>query len=78
MKSCATANRCFAAGGADIVLSTTNSVPAMSDSVNGLRPDGRLVIMGAGGEPLALSTITLLSKRMRVIGSSAEWARISL
>jgi len=60
----------LAAGGADIVLSTTNSVPAMSDSVNGLRPDGRLVIMGAGGEPLALSTITLLSKRIRVIGSS--------
>ncbi|MGB6430205.1 MAG: alcohol dehydrogenase catalytic domain-containing protein [Candidatus Acidiferrales bacterium] len=58
------------AGGADIVLSTTNSVPAMADSVNGIRPDGRFVVMGAGAEPLALSTITLLSKRIRVIGST--------
>jgi alcohol dehydrogenase len=58
------------AGGADIILSTTNSVPAMADSANGLRPDGRLVIMGVGGEPLALPTVAFVSKRIRVIGST--------
>jgi dehydrogenase len=60
----------LAAGGADIVLSTTNSVPAMADSVNGLRPDGRLVIMGVGGEPLPLQTGIFVGKRIRVIGST--------
>jgi alcohol dehydrogenase len=60
----------LAAGGADIVLSTTNSVPAMADSVNGLRPDGRLVIMGVGGEPLPLQTGMFVGKRMRIIGSA--------
>ncbi|HWF37291.1 MAG TPA: alcohol dehydrogenase catalytic domain-containing protein [Candidatus Acidoferrales bacterium] len=31
------------AGGADIVLSTSNSTKAMVDTIQGLRPDGRLV-----------------------------------
>ena len=44
-----------AAGGADILLSTSNLTKAMVDSVQGLRPDGRLVTMGADAEPLAVS-----------------------
>ncbi|MGC1185784.1 MAG: alcohol dehydrogenase catalytic domain-containing protein [Candidatus Acidiferrales bacterium] len=60
----------LAAGGADIVLSTTNSVAAMAESVNGLRPDGRLVIMGVGGEPIPLQTGMFVGKRMRIIGST--------
>ena len=40
------------AGGADIVLGTSNSMDAMADSIRGLRPDGRLVIMGAEAKPL--------------------------
>ena len=36
-----------AVGGADIVLSTTNSTKSMVDSIQGLRPDGRIVTMGA-------------------------------
>ena len=58
-----------AAGGADIVLSTTNSTQSMVDSVQGLRPDGRIVIMGADAEPISLSIIDLLMKRIQVIGS---------
>jgi alcohol dehydrogenase len=57
------------AGGADILLSTTNSTKAMVDSIQGLRPDGRFVTMGADAEPIALSPIDLLMKRIQVIGS---------
>jgi alcohol dehydrogenase len=37
-----------AAGGADIVLSTTNAMNQNADVLTGLRPEGRLVIMGVG------------------------------
>jgi alcohol dehydrogenase len=59
-----------AAGGADILLSTSNSTKAMVDSVQGLRPDGRLVAMGADAEPLAVSLMDLIGKRIQVIGST--------
>jgi len=36
----------LAAGGADIILGTSNSMKATSDALSGLRPDGRLVLMG--------------------------------
>jgi D-arabinose 1-dehydrogenase-like Zn-dependent alcohol dehydrogenase len=58
-----------AAGGADVILSTSNSTKAMVDSMQGLRPDGRLVTMGADAEPISVSLIDLLSKRIRIIGS---------
>ena len=59
-----------AAGGADILLSTSNSTKAMVDSAQGLRPDGRLVTMGADAEPLAVSLMDLIGKRIQVIGST--------
>jgi alcohol dehydrogenase len=58
-----------AAGGADIILSTTNSTPSMVDSIQGLRPDGRFIVMGADAEPLTVSVIELLFKRIKIIGS---------
>src|SRR5437588_991904 len=58
-----------AAGGADVILSTSNSTKAMVDSIQGLRPDGRLVTMGADAEPLSVSLMDLISKRIRIIGS---------
>ena len=58
-----------AAGGADVILSTSNSTKAMVDSIQGLRPDGRLVAMGADAEPLSVSLIDLIIKRIRIIGS---------
>ena len=36
----------LAAGGADIILGTSNSMKATGDALSGLRPDGRLVLMG--------------------------------
>ena len=41
----------------------------MVDSIQGLRSDGRLVTMGADAEPLSVSLIDLISKRIRIIGS---------
>jgi alcohol dehydrogenase len=59
-----------AAGGADIILSTTNSTKAMNDSVQGLRPDGRLVTMGADADPVSVPLMDLIGRRVQVIGSS--------
>jgi D-arabinose 1-dehydrogenase-like Zn-dependent alcohol dehydrogenase len=41
----------------------------MVDSVQGLRPDDRLVTMGADAEPLAVSLMDLIGNRIQVIGS---------
>jgi alcohol dehydrogenase len=58
-----------AAGGADIVLGTSYSMDAMADSIRGLRPDGRLVLMGAEAKPLVVPPFDLLMKRIKIIGS---------
>ena len=58
-----------AAGGADVILSTTNSTASMTDSIQGLRPDGRFVIMGVDVDPIPVSPIDMLMKRISVIGS---------
>ncbi|MFL6434885.1 MAG: alcohol dehydrogenase catalytic domain-containing protein, partial [Nitrososphaeraceae archaeon] len=61
--------------GADVILATSNSYKAIVDSINGLRPDGRLILMGvsATNEPLTLSpelNVDFLFKRHRIIGST--------
>jgi D-arabinose 1-dehydrogenase-like Zn-dependent alcohol dehydrogenase len=57
------------AGGADVVLGTSNSMDAMSDSIKGLCPDGRLVAMGFEPKPLMVSPGDLIMKRIRILGS---------
>lgn len=56
-------------GGADVILSTSNSTKAMADSIQGLRPDGRFVVMGVGAEPLTISLLDFIGKRIQVMGS---------
>jgi alcohol dehydrogenase len=61
--------------GADVILATSNSYKAIADSIKGLRPDGRLILMGASAtnEPLTLSPelyIDFLFKRERISGST--------
>ncbi len=41
----------------------------MADSVAGLRPDGRLVVMGVEKKPLPVNPADLVSRRIRVLGS---------
>jgi D-arabinose 1-dehydrogenase-like Zn-dependent alcohol dehydrogenase len=58
-----------AAGGADVILGTSNSNDAMTDSLQGLRPDGRFVLMGYQVRPFQAPPADLILKRLRIIGS---------
>jgi 2-desacetyl-2-hydroxyethyl bacteriochlorophyllide A dehydrogenase len=58
------------AGGADVVLGTSNSSDAMADTIQALRPDGRLVVMGVEEKPIAVLPGQLLGRRIRIMGSS--------
>jgi len=57
-----------AIGGADVILSTSSSYRSASEALNGLRPDGRLVLIGMSNEPLEV-TSQLMRTRGRIIGS---------
>jgi alcohol dehydrogenase len=57
------------AGGADVILVTSNSYKAASESLKGLRPDGRMVLMGFSTEPLIV-TSEIIGNRSRIIGST--------
>lgn len=56
-------------GGADIVLGTGNSVDAMASTIQGLRPKGRLVVMGFEAKPLPITPADLIMRRISVLGS---------
>jgi D-arabinose 1-dehydrogenase-like Zn-dependent alcohol dehydrogenase len=58
-----------AAGGVDVILGTSNSNDAMADAIQGLRPDGRLVVMGFEAKPLPVSPVDLILRRIKVVGS---------
>ena len=57
------------AGGADVILATSNSFDAVTDSIQALRPDGRVVLMGVDAKPLSVPT-SILWVRGRILGSS--------
>jgi len=57
------------AGGADIILATSNSSDAMADAIQGLRPDGRFVSMGFEAKPLSVSPADLIVRRIKIVGS---------
>lgn len=59
------------AGGADVILATSNSYRAASDTLKGLRPDGRLMLIGGSDEPFAMpSAVDFLFNRVQVMGST--------
>jgi alcohol dehydrogenase len=59
------------AGGADIVLATSNSYKAAADTLRGLRPDGRLIFIGGSDEPFIIpSPGEFLFNRHQIVGSS--------
>jgi alcohol dehydrogenase len=55
-------------GGADIILVTNNSYKAATEALRGLRPDGRMVLMGISAGPLVV-TSEIIENRCRIIGS---------
>lgn len=56
-------------GGADVLLATSNSWAATEEAAQGIRPDGRVVVMGASHEPLGFNMSMMLG-RVRIMGSS--------
>ncbi len=57
-------------GGSDIILVTSNSYKAIGEALKGLRPDGRLILMGFSGEPLVITAPEFIANRLRIIGST--------
>jgi alcohol dehydrogenase len=56
------------AGGADVLLATRNSGTETADAMKGMRPDGRVILMGVSSDPLPYPR-DLMFKRVR-LGSS--------
>jgi len=57
-----------ALGGASVILATAPDSKAISGLVDGLGPDGKLVIVGAGLEPLTITPLQLIFSRRTVRG----------
>jgi D-arabinose 1-dehydrogenase-like Zn-dependent alcohol dehydrogenase len=55
-------------GGARVILATVTSSAAMTAALGGLAPDGKLVVLGAGHEPLQVSPVLLIGGRRSVAG----------
>jgi 2-desacetyl-2-hydroxyethyl bacteriochlorophyllide A dehydrogenase len=60
------------AGGADIVLSTTNSARQVSSTFAALRPGGRLVNMGVTDGPIGIDPMALMMGQRQLRGSSQD------
>jgi D-arabinose 1-dehydrogenase-like Zn-dependent alcohol dehydrogenase len=59
----------LAAGGADVILGTTNSAAHATQALSGLRPEGRFVNMGALDGPIQADAMLFLSRQIRLVGS---------
>lgn len=55
-------------GGAKVILATVTNSKAMSDVVNGLSINGKLLIVGAPREPLEVQVMALIGKRACISG----------
>ncbi len=64
-------------GGARVVLATVTSTKAMSPTVEGLGVGGKLLIVGAGIEPLNVTPIQLLGGRKSIAGWPSGTAKDS-
>ncbi len=59
-----------AGGGADVILATSNSYKATADAIKGLRPDGRVILMGVSPTESLTVPPEILFKRIRILGST--------
>ncbi len=55
-------------GGAKVILSTITNGKAMGDVIQGLAPNGKLVVVGVGSEPFSVSSLELLAARKSIMG----------
>lgn len=56
-------------GGADVILVTSNSYKPAIEAFQGLRPEGRWVLMGVSNEKLTIDPLSLALSRHQIIGS---------
>jgi D-arabinose 1-dehydrogenase-like Zn-dependent alcohol dehydrogenase len=66
-----------ALGGADVILSTVTSAEAMAAVAGGLRPRGRLVIVGASMDPIGIPPAALIGSSNVIAGHASGTARDS-
>ncbi len=59
-------------GGADVILATTNSYKATSEAFKGLRPDGRMMLIGLSNEPLVVP-VEFFINRCKLIASTQNY-----
>ncbi|PYV93098.1 MAG: alcohol dehydrogenase [Acidobacteria bacterium] len=64
-------------GGAKVILATAPDSKAMTEMVGGLAPSGKLLIVGAGPDPLAITPIQLILARREVRGWPSGTAKDS-
>ena len=64
-------------GGAKVILATAPDSKAMTEMVDGLAPSGKLLIVGAGPDPLAITPIQLILARREVRGWPSGTAKDS-
>ena len=62
-------------GGATVIFSTVGSSAAQADLSQGLRPNGRLVIVAMDHQPLPISPGLLISGRRGIVGWASGTAR---
>jgi D-arabinose 1-dehydrogenase-like Zn-dependent alcohol dehydrogenase len=55
-------------GGANVILATAPDSKSMAAMMGGVKPGGKLLVIGASGEPLEINGIDLLSQRKAVQG----------
>jgi D-arabinose 1-dehydrogenase-like Zn-dependent alcohol dehydrogenase len=55
-------------GGAKVILATVTDAKSMSSVVGGLGIDGKLLIVGASGEPIEVSSMMLIGGRRSIAG----------
>ena len=55
-------------GGARVALATAPDAKSMSELVGGLAPNGKLLVIGAAAEPLAINALFLISGRRSIQG----------
>jgi dehydrogenase len=56
--------------GADVILATSNSYKATADAIKGIRPDGRVILIGVSSTETLTVSPEILFKRARIIGST--------
>lgn len=66
-----------ALGGASTILATVTAPDAMSAAVGGLRPRGRMIVVGASGDPMQIPPFALISGSTGVIGHASGTSKDS-